>query len=93
MLTVHIALGVALGLLLFGTLKGLLELPGQLAERRQRERQHQEFMQFVSQAADRVLAAAREAEAKKPVRRKPATKKAPVKKPVAKKTVTTKKGK
>lgn len=81
MLSVDIALGVAGGLLLFALGKGLLELPGQIAARKQHERHHREFIQTMVEVGDRAVAAAQEAQAKKkPARRKPATKKAPAKK-------------
>lgn len=89
MLVIDIALGVAGGLLLFAAGKGLLELPGQIADRRRHERHHREFIETIVEVADRAEAAAKEAMAKKPARRKPATKKAPVKKqPVTKKGAT-----
>lgn len=104
MLVTDIAFGVAGGLLLVEVGKDLLKLPNQVANRRQRDRQHEEFMQQLINVADRAETAAREAMAQKPARRKPATKQAPVKsksqqrreavmKAAPKKTVTTKKGK
>lgn len=74
-LTLEIALGVAGGLFIFAAAKGLVELPGQIAERRQRERMHDEFIKSLVGVGDRAVAAAQEAMAKKP-RRKPAVKKA-----------------
>jgi hypothetical protein len=95
MLIVDIALGVAGGLLLVKAGEDLLNLPNQIANRRQRERHHEEFIGSLVEVAQRAEAAAREAMAPQPKRRKPTTKKAPVKKPAptTKKPVTTKKGK
>lgn len=79
MLVVEIALGVAGGLTIFAAVKGLAELPGQIAAKRAHERHHEEFMQTIIEAGDRAVEAVKEAEAnRKPARRKPATKKAPV---------------
>lgn len=94
MLAIDIALGVAGGVLLVMAGAKLLDLPQQIANRRQKERHHREFIESMIEVADRAEAAAKEAMAKKPARRKPATKKAPVKKqPVAKKGATNVKAK
>ena len=84
MLVVDIGLGVAGGVLLVMAGAKLLDLPKEIANRRQKERHHREFIESMVEVADRAEAAAKEAMAKKPARCKPATKKAPVKK----KTVT-----
>lgn len=79
MLAVDIALGVAGGLVLFGGAKGLLELPGEIAERRRQDRHHREFMDHMDNMIGKAMEAYK-ADQKKPVRRKPAVKKTTVRK-------------
>lgn len=88
-----IALGVAGGLFIFAAAKGLVELPGQIAEKRRHERHHKEALEAAKAMAGDFIAHMEEQAAKKPTRRKPAAKKAVAKKPIAKKGVTNAKSK
>lgn len=74
-LTLEIALGVAGGLFIFAVAKGLVELPGQIAEKRRHERHHKEALEAAKAMASDFMAHMEEQAAKKPARRKPVAKK------------------